>query len=517
MNKSNQVATIILALVFLATVGSIWKWVFKPQKEANEQVVKQKENEDKVKATGSQRKYDNEVRLALDGFSGYSVLRSTKFRNMLGDASIRLELDDDGGSYVKRLERLQKGEIDMAAFTVDALLKASATLNDLPATIVLVIDESGDKGLGADAIVAYTSKYPNIDSLNNPETKFVLVPDSPSEMLVRVLLSSFELSRVHPDCFVKVNSPKELYEYYRKSHQSDSVVFVGWQPTIGKMLQNPNVSTIVNSSNFQGYIVDVLVSNRDFLIKNPKVVKQVVSSHLRASYEYRDQMQTLVLEDAKLTGEPMSPKQAADVAQGIKWRNTLENYAILGVQPNPSLLSIEDIIRQVNEVLLKSKATSIDPVKGQPNLLYYNKILQELLAENFHPGSSVESDGTVQSQVQLEPLSEEKWSALRPVAALQTEEIVFAPGTDQLTSQSKESLARLAASLRKWPTFYVRVQGTPRVGSNPEAAKSLALTRAQAAAKHLSDLGIDPNRIKATVTTPGRQAQVSFVLGQPPY
>jgi outer membrane protein OmpA-like peptidoglycan-associated protein len=171
----------------------------------------------------------------------------------------------------------------------------------------------------------------------------------------------------------------------------------------------------------------------------------------------------------------------------------------------------------VDDVLLRSKAIAKDPVKGEPNLLYYNQILKDLMAENFHPGSTVESDGTLQSEVKLEPLSEEKWSALRPVAALQTEEIVFAPGTDRLTDQSKESLLRLAASLKKWPTFYVKIQGTPRVGSNPQAAKELALQRSQATAAHLAGLGIDPNRIKATATEPGKQAKVAFVLGQAPY
>ena len=88
-----------------------------------------------------------------------------------------MNLHDDGADYAARIRALQAGDAQLAVFTIDALLKASAELNEMPATIVALVDET----TGADAIVAYKSKVPNIDALNAAETRFVLTPSSPSE------------------------------------------------------------------------------------------------------------------------------------------------------------------------------------------------------------------------------------------------------------------------------------------------------------------------------------------------
>ena len=52
------------------------------------------------------------------------------------------DLVDDGADYSQRIEALQSGEIQLAAFTIDALITASAELGELPATIVALIDET---------------------------------------------------------------------------------------------------------------------------------------------------------------------------------------------------------------------------------------------------------------------------------------------------------------------------------------------------------------------------------------
>ena len=87
---------------------------------------------------------------------------------------------DDDADYAKRMESIKKGETPFAAFTIDALVNQTPRVGEPPATIVMMIDESR----GADAMVAYKNGVPNLDALNSPRARVVLVPDSPSETLM---------------------------------------------------------------------------------------------------------------------------------------------------------------------------------------------------------------------------------------------------------------------------------------------------------------------------------------------
>src|SRR5207245_9208095 len=102
------------------------------------------------------------IKFALDSFSGYCVFRSDDMQRELASQGLQLDLVDDGADYTRRLESVRKGETTLAVFTIDALIKTCADIGDLPATIVMIIDETS----GADAMIAYKSAVPNIDALN---------------------------------------------------------------------------------------------------------------------------------------------------------------------------------------------------------------------------------------------------------------------------------------------------------------------------------------------------------------
>jgi hypothetical protein len=323
MSKQRLFALLLVWGTILGMGVGAYRLFFKPKKIQQEQQAKQEAHENLIAKTGSNRHYDHKVAFGIDSFSGYAVFRSPEFAAHLSSRSIKLDLQDDGANYTDRIKKLASGELQMAVFTVDALVKASATINDLPATIVAI----GDETKGADAALGYKNKYPNIQSLNNAKTKFVLTPDSPSEMLTRVVQAHFDLGNLQGTPYVQAQSARDVYEQYRKANQNDDFVYVVWEPYIQKMLENPNIHVIVDSSNFRGYVVDVIVTSRDFLIKNPQVVQEVVQSYFRAAYEHSQDMPKLILDDGKLTGEVMSPTQAKKLVDGIRWKNVLENYA----------------------------------------------------------------------------------------------------------------------------------------------------------------------------------------------
>ena len=161
-----------------------------------------------------------------------------RFSQELAQHGIRLNLHDDGADYAARIRALQSGDAQLAVFTIDALIKTSAELGELPATIVALVDET----TGADAILAYKSQIPNVDGLNSADTRFVLTPNSPSETLARVVMSRFELNNLADSPFSEAADAGEVFQRYKRAKPSEPLAYVLWQPYVSQMLKKPRGS-----------------------------------------------------------------------------------------------------------------------------------------------------------------------------------------------------------------------------------------------------------------------------------
>jgi outer membrane protein OmpA-like peptidoglycan-associated protein/ABC-type nitrate/sulfonate/bicarbonate transport system substrate-binding protein len=457
------------------------------------------------------------VRLALDSFSGYCLFRSAEFRRELAAQGIELELVDDKADYAARFKALQAGRTPLAVFTIDALLKAGAAANDLPGTIVLLIDETR----GADAMVAYKKAVPNLDALNRPEARIVATRDSPSETLARVVTAQFSLPRLAKDCWVDARDAADVYQKFQAGDPGLPWAFALWEPYVSKALEIPDSHVLIDSSRFRGYIVDVLVAQRRFLLNNDPLVEAVVKAYLRTLFLRRQEsagMVQAVLEDVRQLGESLTNQQAARLVEGIWWKNTQENYAHLGIRSGArgqDVQPLAEMIRNLTDVLRKTQAIARDPTGGRPDALYSDKVLRRLHGENFHP------EETIQADRELEPLSEDQWQRLEPVGTLQVEPLVFARGTAELTAHSKRVLGHLVETLKTWPRYYLEVRGHARPEGDPEANRLLAEQRARAAAEFLAAQAVPRPRLRPVPTEPraaGGQAQsVSFVFLQKAY
>jgi len=255
MSKGRMVGVALVWLVLIGIGAMTWKWVFVPKAEKEQAAAAEQKKKDVLNNTSSDSRYKHEVNFAIDSFSGYAVFRSDEFKNECASRGVKINLVDDAADYPKRLKALQSGEVQMGVFTIDALMKASAGLGDMPATIVSLVDETK----GADAMVGSKVLVPSIDALNDPNTKFVVTPDSPSETLARVVMAYFNLDRLGPDPWIKVDGAKQVYEQYRASKPTDKKVFVLWEPYVSKIVENGDYRVVIDSSKFKGYIVDVLV------------------------------------------------------------------------------------------------------------------------------------------------------------------------------------------------------------------------------------------------------------------
>jgi outer membrane protein OmpA-like peptidoglycan-associated protein len=505
-----MVAITIWSLVILIAGAAFYRMVWVPRQVKKQEIAAQQEEDKKFAATSSSSQYKHHIKFGIDSFSGYAVLRSQEFQNHLRRSGIKVEFVDDGADYVGRLKSLDSGETQMAVFTIDALIAASDELGSVPAVVVAMTDETR----GADAMVGYKDTFPNLDSLNSPETKFVLTPDSPSETLVKVMMASFNLDRISDDAFVNVNGAEEVFKKYRSSKQEDPYVYVVWQPFGTKILDNPNTHVIIDSSRFRGYIVDVIVVNRDFLYKNNQAVKDVVRSYFSAMYQHKDKMVELVMDDARKAGQPLSQKQAEELVEGIWFKNTQENYAHFGIK-GKALQHVEDMILNLTKVLLKTNTISADPTGGHTEQLYYTKILEELASANFHPGITPESVRSEKDK--LPTLTDAEWGRLTPVGTLEVPTLVFARGTSRLNESSKQHLNVLNETLKTFPTYYLLICGNASTKGDLEANKALAMSRAKAAEDYLLSAGVSQQRMKSIAGEPTGSTSVTFVLGETPY
>ncbi len=502
MSKGKLLAVCLLWLLIAASLALVYRFLWAPGRTRQT-----------LGNTSSSSHYRAQVDLALDSYSGYALLRSPRFKEGLARERIRLVLHDDQADYEARLRALRNGSIPMGVFTIDALLTASAELGEMPAAMVAILDETR----GADAILAYRDAFPSVDALNHENVRLVLTPRSPSETLARVVMSRFRLDRLPEDPFVEEADIAAVFERYRQAKPSDELAFVLWEPYVSRMRANPQAHVLTDSSALPGYIVHVLVASRDFLVKNQDVVRDVVGCYFRTAYEYRDRMPELLMEDARQLGTPLDPKQAETLAQGIWWKNTLENFAHFGLDTSTSLPLLEDMISNLTGVLVETHAIPKDPTAGKPNLLYFDGVLRDLSKSNFHPRLAQEQ---VRSErPQWDPLSDQEWKALLPLGTLAVPDLVFARGTDRLTASSETALDALAEELGSFPTAYLIVRGNSSRQGDADANRKLALRRAEVARDYLIHMGVDANRVRADaeVEQATGGSSVSFVLGRPPY
>ena len=510
-------------VVILAIVLTVKFIVFPSQKQAA------------IDETSASSRYKEEVRFGLDNFSSYATIRSEEMANDLGQSGIRLELVSDNADYTDRLKRIKNGDLDMAAFTLDALILATIELGEAPAVAVAMIDAT----VGADGIVAWESSVASLDDLNTADAKILGTPLSPSETVSRITKSHFLPNMPDNNWFIEANGAQDVFNRMRQ-YRGKRVAFALWEPWLSKAVADPGIHVLIDSGNMPDAIVDVIVVRRQFLISNPSATRAVVESYLRSAYSHQSDMPALLMADAKQHADEITLDQAKSIVKGILWKRTIENYAHFGLLPRHEaggLTHIEDMIANITRVLVDTGAISADNiVYGRENTLYNDSILQAMRENNFHPGdrSTVVQNsggratlgdlatgarpdlGSVRGVEQLPPLSEEEWNSLIAVGSLKVEELDFRRGSSDLSGSSKRELRTLATTLENFPRYYLLVIGKSQ-GEDSESNRTFAQERAQSALNYLTDLGVNPNRLRAIGTVTSDSSSVQFVVGQRSY
>jgi outer membrane protein OmpA-like peptidoglycan-associated protein/ABC-type taurine transport system substrate-binding protein len=526
MSEKRAKRVLLMVFIYLLIIGAggaAWKFIFNPLRKSRIE-----------KDTGSETQYKHTVNIALDSFSGYAILRSEEFTKDLKRQGIRIKVKDDKADYKSRIRALQDGDVELAVFTVDSFLVSGSELGEFPASIILVIDESR----GADAIISYKKGLSNLQDLDSADSRFVLTPNSPSEFLARVVIADLNLANLSSKWIKEADGAMDVRKKFRAAKQGDKTAYVLWEPALSMALKEKGAHVLLDSSHLKGYIMDVIVARREFLIDNHDVAKAIVASYLRSVYYYSkrdDGMIDLVVEDSSKSGmKKMDEVMAENLVDGVLWKNTMENYAHFGLvssSENKGLNYIEDIIDRISQVLIVTEALSKENLPEDTGSLYYDKILRELKSESFHPGKKLNilkgknigvlETGKIRGDKDLPALTKGQWAKLEEIGEMRIDPLSFARGTARINISSKRNLNTLAERLKSWPTSYLRVIGHARAEGDPEANRILSLSRSEAAMNFLLSKGISKNRIRAEAAEPsqngGGAQSVSFVLGHVPY
>lgn len=512
-NSARKTILISVILILLIMVGLVtYKVVLAPW--MNKRLVEQ---------TSSHATHKTPVKIGMDPFAGYAIFRSPKFQDALAktpdDIGVIVKTDD--ANYKARAKALKSGDLDMAVFTIDADIVTGADLGEFPGSMVFVIDESK----GADGTVAYEKAVPNVSALNRADTKIIATPDSPSETLVRHMIAGMLPALVGKEWLIEAKGAEDVYAQLKAADPKLPRAYTLWEPSLSKALEIPGVIVLYDTSKVSGTIVDVFMVNRKYLAENPRIVREILETYFQTLNAYtseQDGMATLVTEDAKRSGDTLTEKQAKKIATSIQWKNTLENYAHMGLlsaQDSQGLLTMPDMINRISSFLVKTGKLKTNPASGREQEMYSNQALKEMKANNFHPGTGQMAD--IRSNPKLCALDLDQWTKLVFVGDMDARTIDFERARATLTIQGERDVKALSEQLRSWPNYYLTVIGHARSDGDPAANLELAKERGKIVADAIVALGFSSNCIRS-VAEPSQQQNggaqsVTFRLSQKPY
>lgn len=268
---------------------------------------------------------------------GYELLFLARELGYFDEPQIRLiEVPTNTASMMA----LSNREVGMAAMTLDEFLLAREGGVDVKA--VLVFDESA----GADAVLA----RPEIRHLSDLRGKRIGVESTAvGALMLTKLLESANL-RLADVQKVEVLLDRHVEAFRRQ----DVDAIITFEP-LAQQIRAVGGQTLLDSSQFPGLIVDVLVAYGDVLSENPQACRALLAGYFKAAAFMRDKPA-----DASRLMAPRLRLPAAEVASafgGIRIPDVVHNQRWLGGH-SPQLISAA---RSVGDILLQAKLLRSPP------------------------------------------------------------------------------------------------------------------------------------------------------------
>ena len=250
----------MVLVILIAVIGGLaYKYII-PKLQESQQAKKY----DQASSGG---RFDTNVTVAGDPWSGYSLFRSDRFRTVLSQLQIgyRYEQEED---LEKRFQGLVDGKYDFVVATIDGYTLNAINLN-YPGVIIFLVDESN----GGDSIVA-SSKNQALDDLEGARISYSA--GFPSEHLLDVTLTHFDILSVKRMPVTKGLSEKS-YQMLKQGQVEAAVV---WEPETSRAIQE-GYTLLTSTKDSDDIIIDVCIASRQIVTSNPQIVQKVTRAYFK--------------------------------------------------------------------------------------------------------------------------------------------------------------------------------------------------------------------------------------------
>ena len=474
----------LLTVVLAAVVFKVTPFV--------RQYMLEREKSQELESATATGELTRQVRIAGDPWSGYFVMRSEKFRNLLLASKIRYTYETVEDLQA-RFDGLAQGKYDLVVGTIDGYT-LNGLKSDYPGVISWVIDES----FGGDALVG-GPKVQTIDDLDSLAdlAKVAFAEGYPSEHLLNAVVTQFK-KKVKP---VPVKSSAEAYEMLRAGKVDAAVM---WEPETSnaeKEIKGSHV--LISTKQMVEFIVDVGIVSRKVMANDPGLVDDVLGSYFATLKYYQldpARLTEAIAADAKV---PMDTAQK--IQQGIRFVNLADNaYHWFGVGGPDATEKVSRIIRETVEIQRAQSRLPSNPLKD-PFLIMNRTALERAmrggatgpLADKIKVQPSAPA-ATPKEVVLYPPLSKEQWNALEKVGTLDVAPIYFSGGSSELAPEDRAFIDEVAKKLAHYPRLRMRVVGHTSPGGDVAASQTLAEERAGVVVEYIvRTAGFPPARLQA--------------------
>lgn len=460
------------------------------------------------KATSDAARTKGKIRIDMDGWKGYFILRSPEFKSVMRRSGWIIVPKDDEGDYATRMERLKNSDIEFAVATVDSYI-LNGEPKGYPGTIVMVIDESH----GGDAIIGRKDKVKSLDDIKTlGNLKVAFIPNSPSHHLLKATSDHFSVPEILPTGPNRIEAASQA-EVLKALNSGKADVAVLWEPYVTKALKNKDNIKLLGTEVTEKLIVDVLIVNRKWADRNSNVVKLFMKNYFKVLKKYRDDEDLLIAHSKKVDGE----KDAADIKSsvaGVKWVNFTENcekwFGISSSTGEEEDLEegLIETIESTKDILINSGDFSDNPIPDEnPYRLTNVTFLSELAKSGIGGGGfTIAAAGAggagapiVSSlEAPFAALSAASWARLREVGTLKVGDINFKGTSSNLDLIGKDIVDKAVARLKHYPRLRVKIKGHTGTRGDTNENIKLSQLRADSVLSYMTGVyGLDENRLKA--------------------
>lgn len=482
-----------LAFIFVVLCASIaWKFL-SPEIEQRNQL-----------STSDAKNIKAQVRIKCDDWIGYALFDSTHMKNQLRSNGYSFHVTDDKGDVDRRMLDLKEGKIDMAVFTVDA-----AILNGAKYGYPFVIVGATSKSYGGDAMmVSGNSSIKNIADLKKIGKDAVIsfTSNSPSAHLVKCAAVHFDI----PDLYkfkngIKYLSTSSSKEARENLENGKSAISVVWEPDVTRLLSK-GYKIIFDTRSIQDVVVDVIVVNRKYMSEHGDIVKSVLSTYFNTVTYFKSHEKEFEEAISKFANTDVDT--ARKEMKNVEWvdleTNARKWFGIHTPGSNTKAMSaIFDTIESAYNVQRIVGDFSSNPFpNGDYTSVVNSEFIKSLYGDAIKAGTISSGNSTIVDigdtlRQPFSKLNDNEWGALRVVGSLKVEPVAFDVGTHKLTMSGKNAIDAAVNQLKFYPVYRIIIGGHTSDIGDVDTNVRLSQSRAEAVAKYLEVLGINPNRMKA--------------------